>query len=74
MCMCVHVCTRVHVYWYNAICHDTPRYSTPHPPIISPEVASKSRSSSAPGSNEGAILKQIVLKGVANQLSQATVS
>ena len=46
----------------------------PPPPIISPEVASKPRSTSAPGSNEGAILKQTVLKGVANQLSQATVS
>ena len=42
--------------------------------MISPEVVSKPRSASAPGSNEGAILKQIVLKAIANQLSQATVS
>ena len=62
----------VHVY------HICLNISLPPPPlslpIISPEVVPKPRPTSAPGSNEGAILKQIVLKGIANQLSQATVS
>ena len=63
-------CVCMHMHCIGCL----PWYPTFLPRTLSPEVTSKPRPFTLPSSNEGAILKQTVLAGVANQLSKATVS